>query len=234
MASEIASQPGRFSAGALLRTLVQDAILPNAATVGGFGELRYWARTPELRAELGLGPPVFVPRVHVTLTTPIVRRALERAGVDAARLLTEPAKQPAKRTSSSSTGPAAAIRALSEQLGRSLAQLRPEIAKADRGLSARSKRTASDVAGHLERLAARVERATRNQGGKHDRHLRHAQSMLRPRGQPQERVLTTFQTTVELGGPDWIDQLHDWIDPFPTEHLLLDLDGDTDAPATDG
>ncbi len=238
LAAEIAAEPRRFSAGALLRTIVQDALLPNAATVGGFGELRYWARTPEIRSSLGLAPPVFVPRAHVTLTTPAVRRAMGRAQVQAGSLLRDPAKTQAEARQKSAEqteldrrageaqepDPAMSIRKIAAQLKKSLAELRPAISEIDRGLSARSRRTVSDVTGHLESLAKRVERAARNRHGRQDRHLRHARSLLRPLDRPQERVLTTLQTTIELEGTDWIDDLARWIEPFPTEHLLLDLE----------
>lgn len=237
LAAEIAAQPKRFSAGALLRTVVQDTLLPNAATVGGFGELGYWARTPELRSSLGLPPPVFVPRAHVTLTTPAVRRAMKRAGVQAHSLLKDPAKTQADARqslveqaelargpkSAKQPNPASSIRKLATQLKQALADLRPAISEVDRGLSARSRRTAADVTGHLESLAKRVERATRNQHGRQDRHIRHARSLLCPLDRPQERLLTTLQTTIELEGTDWIDDLLHWIEPFPTEHLVLDL-----------
>jgi hypothetical protein len=63
-------QPERFSPSALLRPVVQDAVLPTIAYVGGPTELRYLAQTQELYAWSGVPRPRAVPRVslHVART----------------------------------------------------------------------------------------------------------------------------------------------------------------------
>jgi uncharacterized protein YllA (UPF0747 family) len=49
LAAEILQRPLDWSPGALLRPLAQDAVLPVAAYVGGFGELAYHAQLGPLR-----------------------------------------------------------------------------------------------------------------------------------------------------------------------------------------
>lgn len=232
LAAEIAHRPDAFTAGALLRTLVQDAILPSVATVGGFGELAYWIRTAELRERVGLRPAVFVPRVHATLCSPGARRALARAELEA-RVVLE--RRPTEPTPKQPLDPRARevverLRELGKGLRADLAELRPKMAEVDRGLSVRSKRTAAEVTERLDQLADRLERAARNRRGKEDRHRRHAAAVLCPLGEPQERVQSILQTTVELGGVEWIDTLAGSIDPLPTEHLLLELDREGTEP----
>ena len=54
------------------------------------------------------------------------------------------------------------------------------------------------------------------------RHVPAVESYLRPRGGPQERALGALQFTARHG-TGWIEELASSIDPFPSEHLVVDL-----------
>lgn len=71
-------EPERFSANVLLRSLVQDSLLPTAAYVAGPAEIAYFAQASVLYDELLGRMPVIVPRASLTLVEPAVRRLLER------------------------------------------------------------------------------------------------------------------------------------------------------------
>jgi bacillithiol synthase len=76
--------PLRYSTSALLRPLVQDALLPTAAYVGGPAEVAYLAQIAPLYLMFGLSPPLVVPRARFRLVPPPVRRLCEELGVQPA------------------------------------------------------------------------------------------------------------------------------------------------------
>ncbi len=74
---EISEHPERFSPSALLRPVVQDAILPTAFYVGGPAEVAYFAQVQAL-AEVYGWTPVIQTRLSATLIDPRACRYLER------------------------------------------------------------------------------------------------------------------------------------------------------------
>ena len=72
------AEPERFSPNALLRSLVQDTLLPTVAYVGGPAEVAYFAQASVLYERLSVPMPVIVPRVSVTLVDPKVQRLLRK------------------------------------------------------------------------------------------------------------------------------------------------------------
>ncbi len=59
---DVASRPERISPNALMRPVYQELILPNAAYIGGPGELAYWFQLKPLFQELGVSFPILVLR----------------------------------------------------------------------------------------------------------------------------------------------------------------------------
>src|SRR5207344_2072434 len=81
LAAEIVQEPLAWSAGALLRPVVQDLVLPTAAYVGGWGELDYHAQLGPLRALAGAPATPFVPRLSATLVDAAARESLGKLGL---------------------------------------------------------------------------------------------------------------------------------------------------------
>ncbi|HEX9188731.1 MAG TPA: bacillithiol biosynthesis cysteine-adding enzyme BshC, partial [Vicinamibacteria bacterium] len=69
--------PAAWSPGALLRPLVQDALLPTAAYVGGPAEIAYHAQISPSYAHFGIPRPALLPRPSVTLVEPPQARTLD-------------------------------------------------------------------------------------------------------------------------------------------------------------
>ena len=72
------AEPERFSPNVLLRSLVQDTLLPTVAYVGGPAEVAYFAQASVLYESLAVPMPVIVPRVSVTLVDRKVQRLLRK------------------------------------------------------------------------------------------------------------------------------------------------------------
>lgn len=70
--------PSRFSGNVVLRPVVESAVFPTLAYVGGPGETRYLAQTGCLFEAHGVGMPLVFPRFSVTLIEGKVRKVLDK------------------------------------------------------------------------------------------------------------------------------------------------------------
>jgi len=228
LAAEIVDDPRGWSAGALLRPIVQDMVLPVAAYVGGWGEWAYLAQLGPLRRSLDLPAVPFVPRLSATLVNGVTRASLARVGIDPEAVLRNRGR-PVDETGGDEPHPVVGqLRGVAERASRELLELRGVLAQVDRGLAVQLKRTARVVRDEIERLCARAERSDRNTKGGDRRHWRRVANTLCPRGRPQERVLGLVGA-LSRWGFDWLEQLVDEVDPFASEHLLVELE-EGDAP----
>ena len=76
------SSPDRFSANVVLRPVVESAVFPTLAYVGGPGEVSYLTQTGCLFEHHGVGMPVVFPRLGVTLVESKVEKVLEKFGLE--------------------------------------------------------------------------------------------------------------------------------------------------------
>ncbi|MBX9927512.1 MAG: bacillithiol biosynthesis cysteine-adding enzyme BshC [Gemmatimonadaceae bacterium] len=81
-AAEVAAQSDAvLSANVLLRPVVERAILPTVAYVGGPGEIAYFAQVSAVADTLGVPVPLIVPRWSATVIEPNIDRMLGRLGM---------------------------------------------------------------------------------------------------------------------------------------------------------
>ncbi len=74
--------PEAFSANVLLRPVVQDALLPTAAYIGGPAEIAYFAQAEVVYRHLLGRMPAVLPRASFTLVEPYIARLLKRYGLE--------------------------------------------------------------------------------------------------------------------------------------------------------
>lgn len=82
--------PERFSANVVLRPVLESAVFPTLAYVGGPGEVRYLAQTGCLFEVHGIGMPMVFPRLGVTLVESKVRKVLDKFGLEEGDLVGRP------------------------------------------------------------------------------------------------------------------------------------------------
>jgi bacillithiol biosynthesis cysteine-adding enzyme BshC len=82
LAALLQEQPERFSPNVFLRPVVESALLPTLAYVGGPAEISYFAQIGCLFEAHGVEPPIAFPRFRITLVEGRVRRVLEKFGLD--------------------------------------------------------------------------------------------------------------------------------------------------------
>lgn len=225
LAAEILQGPHDWSAGALLRPLVQDAVLPVAAYVGGFGELGYLVQLAALRDAAGVPRTAFAPRVTCSLIDAETRAALAKTGLELREVL-------ARRGALEELAPEVERPAVLDAIARAaeagaagLLEHRAELAELDPALGANLARAASQGRALVDKLVEKAERVHANKSGKGRRQLRRLSNTLFPRGAPQERVLGPLQFTARYGRA-WIEALYAELPALSSEHLVVHLEED--------
>jgi len=224
LSAEIIDDPRSWSAGALLRPLVQDLCLPVAAYVGGWGELGYHAQLGPLRERAGAPATPFVARLSATLVDPEARQALRILGSGAANVLRkrgvfEAADEPAE------PDVAGRLRSVGERAAEELLALRAALVELDPSLLVQLKKTAAQMADLASTLGEKARRVHGNRSGKGRRHERRVSNLLCPQGQAQERVLGPLPFVARFGTA-WLEELLLEHEPFAPVHLLVHLGED--------
>lgn len=195
----IESAPETLSPNVMLRPLVQDSLLPNVATVTGPGEVAYHAQLAPLYEPLGVGAPVLVPRFEATLVPQGVLDLASRHGAEVAELVRD--FDATMKSTGNRTLPAAlrdALDAIEHRLEESASAARAAGAAFDDSFVAAVDEMLRRCREANARLREKALHAARAAEARRDPALRHYRELLRPRGLPQERVLSTL--TVALAG----------------------------------
>jgi len=184
-----AEAPSRLSPNVLLRPVVESALLPTVAYLGGPGELRYLAMTPPIYQRLEVPRQRPLPRWSGVIVEPRVDRVLEKFGLELSDLFAPPGAVEAR-----------VVRAqLPPAVGQALERLRASL---------------EEGYGTLERAAAEIDptlvRPTQDIEKKLVQHLKRrqetelgqltkARTAVMPGAKPQERVLTVAPFLARYG-----------------------------------
>jgi bacillithiol biosynthesis cysteine-adding enzyme BshC len=183
----LAQEPMRFSTSALLRPLVQDAILPASAYVGGPAELAYFAQLLQLYARFEMTMPMIAPRARLRVLDPTTRSLLNRTGLDAAACEHARDTVLARVAARPGTEPSAA-----ELRQRMLEPLQRELdalaARKLEGLENPIKKAREACAAAIEKLAAKAERAALARDQIANERVDRLLAELHPSGVAQERA----------------------------------------------
>ncbi len=223
--SLIVGQPERWSAGALVRPLVQDAVFPTCAYVGGLGELAYHAQLGPARDRSGQARTPFIPRVSLTLVDADTRYALGRVEAGVEEVLRASGSFAPEAHGGDEPEVLAALRRVSEEASAALTAHRSELAALEPALGITLKKTAEHVRSSIGKVIDKATRVHQNRAGKGARQVRRVNHTLMPRGVPQERVLGPFQFVARFGD-DFVDALWRELPATSTEHLVLHLEDD--------
>lgn len=187
------SEPSRFSPNVFLRPVVESALIPTVAYVGGPGEVAYFAQIGCLFEAHGVEPPIVVPRHGVTVVEPRIRHVLDRFSFqpgDLARPLHEITTEIVHGDLPDTI--TAPLERLRETLEHEFGGLAGAAAEIDPTLRAwvmgRRNRALSDVARTERKVTAHLKKRR----GDQIRQLRRASLNLYPDGAPQERVLNAL------------------------------------------
>ena len=186
-----AKEPYRFSPNVLLRPVVESALLPTVAYLGGPGELRYLALTPPIYQRLRVVRQQPLPRWSGVLVEPRVTRVLEKFGVQLDELM-QPAG-PLEARLVRSQLPAdlmaalASVRAAIESgydvVAGGAGDIDPTLTKAVQGVRHHALAGSHDIERKLVQHLKRREETELGQ-------LARARTAVWPQGKPQERLLS--------------------------------------------
>jgi bacillithiol biosynthesis cysteine-adding enzyme BshC len=186
----LAREPLRFSTSALLRPIVQDALLPTVAYVGGPGEINYFAELGPLYQHFGVVPPLLVPRARFRCVDARTRRWLEQSGLVAADLA-QPSRDIRARLHPAVPAGSPDPQELRDRVARQVLPAVEEIASAisatGEPLRRPAQRTRDSVAHALERLIGRYARGLVERDETTLRRIEKLEMVLNPGGVAQER-----------------------------------------------
>lgn len=192
--------PERFSPNVLLRPVVEAALLPTVAYVGGPGELAYLAQATPLYEALGVAPQVPMPRWSGLAVEARVRRVLDKYALSPDDLR-EPEGQLEQRLVRDAMPElaATALAALRDAIQREYPRLRDAAASVDPTLRRPVESAMHAAVTGVQDLEKRILAHLKRQDDILVRQLGNTRRSLYPLGKPQERVLSVVPYLVRYG-----------------------------------
>lgn len=188
-----------LSPNVLLRPVMERAILPTVAYVGGPAEIAYFAQVSAVADGLGARRPLVVPRWSGVIVEPHVRKVLDRIGADVDEFADPHAVE--TRVAREQL-PAVIVKALKQARARVESAL-DELEKADKPAdvlpSAVLEGAKRQLLHKLDRLERRYVAATKRKGSELLTEVATARGALYPNGKPQERALNAIPLLAKYG-----------------------------------
>lgn len=196
----------QLSSTVLLRPVMERAILPTAAYVGGPGEVAYFAQVTAVADALGAAVPRVLPRWSTTIVEPRTRKVVEDLGMSIEDFADPHAAEGRIARLRVSPGVEEALRALRADLARNVEALRSADGNV---LPARALEGARRGLEHrIERLERRVLAGVKRHESELMRQIAVIRGSLYPQGIRQERRLA-FVPFLAKYGPDLLEQMLD-------------------------
>ena len=196
-----AETPERLSPNVLLRPVIEAALFPTLAYVGGPGEMEYLPEAAPLFSSLGVAPQAYVPRWSGVIIEARVDKILNKHGLTPADFAGQPGTLET-RIAKAELPPelAESLKALRDEVESRFARVSGEVQQLDPTLerTVQSARNAA-LAGTNEIEKKLIASLKRTQGTLVSQ-LARARAALMPDGKPQERVLTVVSFLARYGG----------------------------------
>jgi bacillithiol biosynthesis cysteine-adding enzyme BshC len=223
LGAAVAASPQLFSPNALLRPVVQDALLPTAAYIGGPAEIAYFAQNSVLYKKLLGRMPAILPRASFTCIEPEVQRLLDRYGLEPVDVL-RGSQSLAAKMERRFIHPQLAVRFDVEQnnLERMLRGFRKPLGKLDPTLKGALDTAAGKMLYQLEKLRRKAGRAADFRTGVLAKHEQAVLAALAPQHDLQERCLSLLPFLARHG-TDLFDDLGKICGVTPCAHRFVRL-----------
>lgn len=186
-------EPGRFSPNVALRPVLESWLLPAARTVVGPSEIAYWAQLPPLFGWAGVPMPAVAPRLAWTVLESKVGKVLEKLDI-APEALDDGGDAVVARITEEGRpeGVEEALRSARRRVGEALEDVEEAVARDLPGIRSAVGAARHEVFASLSGLGDAVDDRVRERRRVLVQQARKAAIHLRPRGEPQERVLSPF------------------------------------------
>jgi bacillithiol biosynthesis cysteine-adding enzyme BshC len=207
--SAIDREPEAFTPNVLLRPIVQDALLPTAAYIGGPAEIAYMAQAEVVYKSLLGRMPAILPRSSFTLIEPPVARLLKKYSLAFEDILAGRQLVRAKMEQTSlPRALAKKFEAHEKSLHKLLAAYRDPLKKLDKTLLGALDSAEKKMLFQFAKLKGKAGRAENLRTGVLDRHERILLDALYPHRDLQERLLGALPF-LSAYGPDLVATLAD-------------------------
>lgn len=203
MLAWLAARPEDFSANVALRPVVQQALFPTVAYIGGPGELAYWAQFRGIFEFFGQPMPVVYPRAQAVLSTIKLNKLLKKYGFTPGEL-TAPREELVQRALNASVKSPAldtfrAARGQVEGAAEALAAAVLGVKKIDKQSADAVRAAGEQISGTLDRLEKALLRADAGQAETVRKQVERLCTAFAPDRKPQERVYSIFSFLCEHG-----------------------------------
>ncbi len=205
---KIEAETEKFSPNVVLRPLYQQKILPNAAYVGGPGELAYWLEYKAMFEEARIPYPVIVPRSFVLYVEKGLQQRMDKLNLKVEDFFGDKAaliKQYALKQEPFS------VEKELEELERVFVNLKRSIASVDKTLEAATEAELQKGLKGIEALEQKAIRAIKQKSEQSINQIEAIYSRIFPGGVPQERGENFLR--YYLGNPDLIEDLKNNLTP---------------------
>lgn len=219
----LSEQAGRFTPNVALRPLMQDWLLPTGVYVAGPAEISYAAQLNPLYENFQLVPPVFYPRIRVTLIESKIDKVIEKFHIDFIKLFQQRdqwLKQKIQQQTDQQFG--RVFQDSGQIIQREMLKIKNNLLELDKTLEATVNKTTVHISELLAKLRQKADEAYQRKMATDINQFNKVLINLFPNGNYQERVLNILQYLIKYG-PAVITELSDSIDINDWNHQLIFL-----------
>jgi len=218
-------EPESVSWNVVLRPLVQDTILPVAATVCGPGEVSYFAQLGGIYEKLGMKMPVIYPRFSATIVEERTARLLKKAHMDTDILgLDRDKAEKAVFKEHKAEDVERMLEGLKESVLCSLEDTEDDIKESGVDTGSSFDRIKRNISSEIKVLSKKIYSAVRKQNQAVTGYIEKIYNAIFPEGLPQERKVNIFCYISEYG-VKFVDDLYNAYDVKENRHLFIYLEG---------
>lgn len=214
---QVHQHPEHFSPNVIMRPLYQETILPNAAYIGGPGELSYWLQIRDVFTHHGVSFPVLVLRDSALIISPSVKKKMEKLELGSKDIFRPPQEIIQEWIHTSGVQDLTEEKRELEQIFRRIAA---KLKKTDPTLESSAMaewKKAESSADHLEK---KMIRHLKQKEEVRIQQLEKLLADLYPSGVPQERV-TNWMQFADLFAEDFPEFLIRAFDPLKSELKVI-------------
>lgn len=217
------TEPQRLSPNALMRSVVQDYLLPTAQYFGGAAEIAYFAQNVEIYRALNRPVTPIVHRASYTIVEPRNRRTLEKYELQLTDLFAGQAEISARIVNKFIANDVAEKFAETEQIFNSqLSDLEKKLTESEPTLSAGLETRRRKIQYHVSAMLKKFQRAELQKNETLSRRLDFLFASLLPHKALQERSLNVLYF-LNLYGENFIDWIYESINSDEKGHQIFYL-----------
>ena len=220
---KLSQQPERFTPNVALRPVIQDWLLPTVIYVAGPGEISYAAQLKPLYENLQVIPPIFYPRVRISLIEAKIKKVIAKFNVNLSEIFEFRDGWLQQKIQHQTD---AQFKKIFQDTGiiiqDEMLKLQESLSRLDPTLDPNVQKTAANMLELLDKLRQKTDEAYLRKMNSDFSQFDKLLTNLFPQGNFQERTVNILQYVIKYG-PDLIKKLYDSVDINDKNHQLIFL-----------